>query len=418
MAPVRFGLVGVGGYAEAYHQAIATLSSNHQAQLVAVAEWNQEKFGTQLRQLTEKGVKIYRSFDEMIAQCRQSLDIIGLPVGIHLHAPMTIRALQAGLNVICEKPVAATIQEVNQMIQVRDQQQKQVVIGYQEIYSPSIQRLKKLMVQQKLGKLISIKVKGGWPRPLSYYHRNNWGGRLKINQHWVLDGPANNALAHYINNMLYVASAQPESSALPVSVQAELYRTWDNETYDTVSFRAQLDNGAKLLFIASHCTDRESNPEMTLRCEQATVIRKFQQGETTIYYHNGQQEKFDDQSFNARQLVFEAAIDLLQGGHPAYCSLEIGRAQTLCVNGMHESCPRIFNIPSPEIYLKEKLFENGERASDYFKVINGIDQLIEAAYQHELLFSEMKISWARKTAEFELLDYQHFPCGKITTLEA
>jgi predicted dehydrogenase len=322
---------------------------------------------------------------------------------------MTIQALEKGLNVICEKPVAATIQDVNAMIAKRDELKKIVMIGYQEITTDSIQRIKNTIVNGDLGRVLAVKVKAGWPRGANYYSRNRWGGKLKVNDTWVLDGPANNALAHYLNNMLFVASTEPEKSALPVVVQAELYRANDIETYDTISLRARLDNDVSLLFVASHASETVFHPLMTIQCELGTVVRDMDGGQTTIEYFDGRRETFNDLSFNSRHRVFETAVSLFQGEAKPYCSLEIGRAQTLTINAAHESCPEITSIPAGEIKTEPLETELGQDASDTRKIVTGIDQMIEDAYVLGKNFSEINVSWAKVSPEFKLENYAHFP---------
>ena len=409
MSPVKFAIVGVGGYAVEYHDAIAQLEKNGTGKLVAVAEWNQDMYSEKLAQLTASGVKVFKDYTEMLEACGDDLDFVGLPVGIHLHAPMTIQALEKGLNVICEKPVAATIQDVDAMMAKRDELNKIVLIGYQEITTDSIQRIKQQIVSGELGRVLAVKVKGGWPRGSSYYSRNQWGGKIKVGGTWVLDGPANNAMAHYVNNMLFVASTEPEKSAMPIAVQAELYRANDIDTYDTISLRARLDNDVSLLFVASHATETVFNPEMTVQCELGTVIRDMDGGQTTIEYFDGRRESFNDLDFNSRHRVFETAVSLFRGESKPYCSLEIGRAQTLTINGAHESCPEIISIPTSEIETKVLETELGQDASDTRKIIRGIDQIIEDAYVLGKTFSEINVSWAKAAPEFMMENYSHFP---------
>jgi len=198
---------------------------------------------------------------------------------------------------------------------------RNVFIGFQEILSPSIRQIKERMTNGDLGKIHSIKLKGGWPRPDSYYTRNDWAGKLRSGTDWILDGPAHNAMAHYLNNMFYVASSEPAKSAVPVSIQAELYRARPIETYDTVCLRAKLDTGADLYFYASHCSETEFHPEMSIITDKASIIRKFENGATTIHYHDGHEEYFDDGATNPRREVFVSAIGTLQGKPEHYCSL-------------------------------------------------------------------------------------------------
>ncbi|MBN2092932.1 Gfo/Idh/MocA family oxidoreductase [candidate division KSB1 bacterium] len=409
MKPVNFGLVGFGGYAKVYYDMITEFVENKKARLVAVAEWQPEKFTDQISKLKQAGVKIFKDYDELLAECEKELDIVALPVGIHLHVPFTIKALKRRIHVICEKPVAATIQDVDYLIQEREKSGKKVFIGFQEILSPSIRQIKDRMVAGNLGQIHTIKLKGGWPRPNSYYTRNAWAGKLRSGTNWILDGPAHNAMAHYLNNMFYVASSDPAQSARPISIQAELYRAWPIETYDTVCLKSKLNTGANLFFFASHCSETEFHPEMSIIAEKATIIRKFENGATSIHYHDGRKEQFDDGTVNPRREVFASAIKNLQGQIEHHCSLEIARSQTLCVNGMHESCPQIFEIPVSGILEREIPLTVNSSEVDHLKVIKGIDKLIHQAYQSEKLFSEVKIQWAQPTKPFNLEGYNSFP---------
>ena len=66
------------------------------------------------------------------------LAIIASP--IHYHVEQSCEALQQGSHVLCEKPVAATVQEVDRLITVRDQTHRRVIIGYQWSFSESIKQ--------------------------------------------------------------------------------------------------------------------------------------------------------------------------------------------------------------------------------------------------------------------------------------
>jgi predicted dehydrogenase len=409
MKPVNFGLVGLGGYAKVYHDLLTEFVQKKTAQLVAVAEWQPHKFESQISKLQQDGVRIFKDYNELLQECEKELDIVALPVGIHLHVPFTLKALKRGLHVLCEKPVAATIQDVDYLIKEKEKSGKKVFIGFQEILSPSIRQIKERMINGDLGKVRSIKLKGGWPRPDSYYTRNEWAGKLRSGTDWILDGPAHNAMAHYLNNMFYVASPELAKSAVPVSIQAELYRARPIETYDTVCLRAKLDTGADLYFYASHCSETEFHPEMTISTEKSSIIRKFENGATAIHYHDGRKVYFDDSATNPRREVFMSAIGTLQGKAEHYCSLEIARSQTLCVNGMHESCPQIFEIPATEIFEKEIPADANSPQADHLKVVRGIDNIINQAYQTGKLFSEMNIKWSESTQSFNLEGYNHFP---------
>src|SRR5512140_2217697 len=60
----------------------------------------------------------YGSYDELLAD--PEIDIIYNPLPNHLHVPWSIRAMEAGKHVLCEKPLALSTAEIRSMIAVRD----------------------------------------------------------------------------------------------------------------------------------------------------------------------------------------------------------------------------------------------------------------------------------------------------------
>lgn len=408
MEPVKFGIVGVGGYAESYHNSLSKLKKEGIARLVAVAENNQSAYRDQLAALRNQGIHIYDDFNEMLQREKPNLDFVALPVGIHLHAPMTIEALKAGCHVVCEKPVAPTIQDVDKMIAVKNEMKAIVIIGYQDIFSRSMRMLKQRILDGRLGKVHLAKVKGGWPRPDSYYCRNNWAGKLCIGKDWVLDGIAMNAMAHHINIMLFLCSQKAESTAGPISVHAELYRAHMIESYDTVTFKAELDTGSSLYFSATHASKEEFGPVMYLRCENGEVNWYFKKSATFIKYKNGTEEHFDNHNFDSRTDVFRNAIACLRKNEAPLSTLEMARSHILCINGIHESCPQIVSIPSNQIMRIDVPDETG----DVKTIIRDIDSLIEQAFSEGKMFSEIGVSWAQKTKMFSLKYYTRFPSQK------
>src|SRR5690606_13051786 len=100
-----------------------------------------------------------------------------------------IAALQAGLHVLLEKPVAATVQEVDAIIAAQTAAARLVAVGFQDLYVPAALDIKKRVLDGQIGTLRKVVVRGQWPRSSAYYARNEWAGRLQIDNAWVLDSP-------------------------------------------------------------------------------------------------------------------------------------------------------------------------------------------------------------------------------------
>lgn len=398
MEPVKFGIVGIGGFGKTHVRSLEALEHEGKARIDAAVVIDPENHPEKLAEFATRNVRIYDSIEALIDA--GGVDYITLPIGIHHHVPLSIQSLEAGFHVVCEKPIAATVQDANRLIDAKNKTGKTVLIGYQSIYAPSTQTIKTRLLDGKLGKLNAIRIKGGWPRGSAYYGRNGWAGRLKLDDGtYVLDSPINNAMAHDVNNAMYLCGLSQHTSAEPETVQAELYRARDIETFDTASMRI-MANGVEVIIGLSHSTRENFNPIMMLDCEKGQV--EWTRGSATIRYTDGTEENFDENNLRDHNGPFHNAIDVLRNNAEPLCSPEVARAQTLCINGAHESCPEITNIPDDHI-------DATDRNGDLFHIVRGLDDLLDQSFEEKKLFSELGTEWGTSSTPFDMTHYNHFP---------
>ena len=266
--PYRAAIIGVSGFGHTHYMDLMREAVDGNCKIVAATVINQTEEAEKCAKLKEMGAIIYTDYKEMLEAHKGEIDLCCVPTGISLHAPMSIDAMRAGANVFVEKPVAATIQEVARMKSAEQETGKFCAVGYQHIYQPNTRQVKEFILDGGIGKLRSIRVKGLWPRNENYYNRNNWAGSLKSGDHWVLDSPFNNALAHYLNLACFLAGETFGESAKVKGVKAELYRGNKIESADTASIKVYTTNDVEILFIVSHCTRSQDGPDFH-RCEHS-----------------------------------------------------------------------------------------------------------------------------------------------------
>ena len=110
-------------------------------------------------------------------------------------------------------------------------------------------------------------------------------------------------------------------------------------------------------------------------------------------------------------LAFRNAMDAARGQADALCTPENARPQTLAINGAHESCPRIFDIPKA---LVEDVYDTlPDGGKTRFVVVKGLDDLIHRTFEEGKLFSELGAEWAQRTKPFDMAGYTRFPQGNI-----
>ncbi|MBW8349227.1 Gfo/Idh/MocA family oxidoreductase [Bacillus sp. IITD106] len=179
---VRFGLIGCGHISKKHLKA---LSSCKDAQLTAVSDLNYERMeDAEKYYLTISGqgdpIKFYKNYKEMLED--ENIDAVIIASFSGIHAEMANAALSANKHVVLEKPMALSIKESNKLIYLAQKHHKELMICHQLRFMPIMQRIKKLIDDGKLGKLLlgvcSIRIN----RSPEYYSLAPWRGK------WESDG--------------------------------------------------------------------------------------------------------------------------------------------------------------------------------------------------------------------------------------
>jgi hypothetical protein len=241
-----------------------------------------------------------------------------------------------------------------------------------------------------------------WPRMASYYQRNRWAGRIKSDSgEWVLDSPANNAMAHYLHNALYVLGASTNTSARPLSVQAELSRANPIENYDAAALRVVTEGNVEILFFGAHTVREEAHPAFSFEFEKATIQYTVNSGRSiTARMDNGSIRSYGDP--NAPGAEWEKlwqTVDAIRTGKPTVCGIEAASSHTLCINGAQESS-KVISVPS------EFVHQEAVGDSDSLTWVVGLREAFKRCYELNCLPTEIKVfPWARPGKVINLNDY-------------
>jgi len=403
MTPVRIGLVGVGGYAATYLSSIETLEKENLLELVSVVIRSPQKYPDQCKSLSERGVAIRSSLEEMIERDAGAIEIAAIPTGILDHHDQMIQAVEAGLDVILEKPSAAVIQDVDEMIAALERTGRFCQIGFQNQSDPAVTGLKRLICAGRLGNVKEVIVVGCWQRSNLYYERNNWAGRFKIEDRYLLDGTVNNPFAHYLFNALYFASSERGRAATPATVRAELYRAHDIESEDTSCLEIACDNGTRVYFYATLCGREPADVTIEVLGENGRAVCT-NRGQAQLFAGDEVSEEIVRGDTEPRTEVFRNAARYLRGlDAELNCPLAMTRAHVLAVNGAFESARPPVTIPAEHLHVW-----SDAASGEVFTHIRGIDELLQRAGAERKLYSDLGVQWARQTKPFTLRDYTRF----------
>jgi predicted dehydrogenase len=117
--------------------------------------------------------KAWYSIDDLL-QGEKDLDIVIICTPNGLHAGHSIRALDTGHHVLCEKPLCIDTESGKNMIAAAEKAGKKLFVVKQNRYNPPVVFLKDLISNGKLGKIYSFQINCFWNRPAAYY--TDWKG--------------------------------------------------------------------------------------------------------------------------------------------------------------------------------------------------------------------------------------------------
>ncbi len=400
--PVKIVLSGIGGMGACYLDELATRAGEGLFKLVGAVDPLPRR-SRHAAALQAKGVPIYPSIEDFYGQHQADLAIISSP--IHFHCPQTLEALRRGSHVLCEKPAAALIQEVRRMAEAVGPSGRFAAVGYQWSFSRAIQSLKADIRAGAFGRPKRLRCLYLWPRDETYYGRNDWAGKIRDGSgRWILDSPANNAMAHDLHNMLYVLGPEPDRSAAPARVTAELYRAYPIQNYDTIAARIITGEDVEILIFFSHACAADIGPVISYEFEKGTILGSGRGSSIKAVHADGRITEYGPPDEEPFKKLWDC-LDGFGSGCPPVCGFEAAAGQTLCINGFQESSP-ITNFPARMVEWE------GEHRSRW-AYVRGLEEIFVRCYQSGRLPSEIGIDWAKRGREVSLTDYSSFPASKL-----
>ncbi len=398
---LRIAVIGAGGFAFHIIQRIWDVADK--LALVAVTS-NPARKTPGAAVCRERGVKVFDTAEQLLDAMQGQCELVYLPTPIHTHASLARKCLDAGFDVWMEKPPVATIQDHDDLIACAGQHGRQIAVCFQFLHNPLVQAAKQAISAGRYGRVKRVRSISAWERFDSYFARNRWAGKRRVGDEWVLDGTINNPLAHVLSNDLYLASMDRRRMADPATVQAELYHAHDIESEDTSSLRIVTTDAVEVIYQATLCAETVREPITVVECEEATI--EYAQFTTlTVTRRDGTHE----QSVYERDrfvTMLERLVSDYEDDKPYLSSLEICRPFTLAVNGAFESSRLTHGIDTKYVHRLDA-------DSEIKTIVEGLDGLMQQAYEQGKVLSELDAPWAVETEPFDVTGYRSFPSAAL-----
>jgi predicted dehydrogenase len=258
MSKLRMGIIGVGGIAQNRH--IPTfLKMDEKVTITAISDVNEEtakmvgqKFGIN---------NVYAHYADMF----EHVDAVTICTPNKFHAEITIAALEAGLHVFCEKPMAMRPDECEAMVIAAEKSGKQLAIAYHYRFMKESVAAKRLVDADEIGRPIVARARGMRRRKVPgwgvFTNKELQGGGSLIDYGchlldlslWLLGNP---------KPVEVMGSAYNDLSKIPGQVNQ--WGSFDHETFevdDHVTAYIKFEGGASLLFETSWSANVKGDEE-------------------------------------------------------------------------------------------------------------------------------------------------------------
>ena len=240
---LRIGIIGCGKIAQVRH--ITEYLNNQNVKITALYNVNFQRAST----LGEKiGAKAYDSLDELLSS---DIDAVSVCSANFAHAQNTIAALNAHKHVLCEKPMAVTLEECEAMVKAASDNKCTLMIDQNQRLARAHVKAKELIEQGVIGKVISFRTIFGHGGP------ETWSIDPGLNT-WFFDknkasmGAMADLGVHKTDLIQYLLSAKVKSVRAKVCTLDKKYADGSKILVDDNAFCIyEMDNGVIGYMIAS-----------------------------------------------------------------------------------------------------------------------------------------------------------------------
>lgn len=155
---IKIGIIGCGKIAQVRH--IPEYAENPDAELAGYFSPNRSRAE---EQAAKYGGKVFETADELLSD--PEIEAVSICAANNVHAQLTVKALAAGKNVLCEKPMATTLEDCEAMVKAAEKSGKFLMIGHNQRLAKAHVAAKRLIDSGEIGRIITFRTTFGHGGP-------------------------------------------------------------------------------------------------------------------------------------------------------------------------------------------------------------------------------------------------------------
>lgn len=263
---LRVGIVGCGNIFTMHATSAAHLEN---ATIVGVCDIKKDRAD---KAAEKYGCRAYYDYKEMIH--KDNIDVVHVCVPHYLHPIISKYAIEAGVHVLCEKPMSIRYEDAVENVALAEKSGVKYGIIFQCRYNDAAKLVKEKIEDGTLGKIISARVVLTWCKPDEYYSLSDWKGTWEMEGGGVVIDQAIHSidLANWFIDDEFI------------SVEAHLANRGHAimEVDDSAEGFIQYKNGATLGFWAMNNYGCDEPIEIRLFCENGKVTMDYDNAEIVL----------------------------------------------------------------------------------------------------------------------------------------
>ncbi len=331
---IKVAIIGTGNICPSHIQAY--LAFPQRCQIVALSDIYPEKAQERVQQFN-LNAHVYADYHTLFE--REKPDLVSICLPPYVHAEVAIAAMEAGANVVCEKPMASSLAECDRMIEAEKRTGKWICCVAQNRFRDDYMGLKEILDAGLIGRIVHAQIDSYWWRGHSYYDlwwRGTWekeGGGCTLNH-----------AVHHIDLLLWMMG-------MPQRVTAVLSNAaHDNSEVEDISVAVLEYAGGALAQITSSVISHGQRQNVIFQGENAMVGVPWQRYASTSMpngfpVENTQLEAEIDAMHQAHQplvhTLHAAEIDdvlsAIEQGRPPFIGSADGRRTVELITAIYES---------------------------------------------------------------------------------
>ena len=362
MEKARIGIIGLGNQGSMYLKKLFNKGKIPSGEVTAVCDINPNKIKALEGEL--HGVKAFADYKDLLASGLTDGVIVAVPH--YQHPEISIAAMEAGINVLCEKPAGVYTKQVKEMNAAAAKSDKLFAIMFNQRTNCVYRKMREMIACGAIGNIKRVNwIITNWYRSQSYYDSSSWRATWKGEGGGVLL----NQCPHQLDLLQWVLGMMPRR----IRSFCHFGKWHDIEVEDDVTAYLEYDNGATGVFVTS-TADTPGTNRLEATGDGGKLVCE---SDELTYYRLEENERVFNASYTGGF------------GEP---KCRVSKPETDGKNPQHAGIIENF---AAAILGKEKLFVDGKEGLNGVEIMNAmllsafLDKTVELPVDDELYLAEL-----------------------------